>query len=352
MIRQTQAMTPPNVSIIVVNWNGAKILPRCLAAITKQTFKDYEVIVVDNASEDGSADGIEENWPAIKVIRLKENRGFAAANNLGARKAQGRWLALLNNDAFPKKDWLENLLTAAQSNQSFSFFASCLIQANAPEYLDSSGDICHISGLAWNRGRGRSIKEAGLNKQSIESNEVFSPCAAAGFYLRADFLQAGGFDENYFSHHEDVDLGFRMRLLGLRCLYVPDAVAEHVGSASFGGEGAKTIYQTHRNMVWTYLKNMPGNLVWRYLPAHLLANLVFLVYYSLNGQAKAIWQAKWDAWRGFGRVIRQRKEIQKRRQAHPDAIRKVLDHRLLSPYTLGKNAEIIQSWARRTGLNR
>ena len=335
----TDDTNSPSVSIIVVNWNGASILPRCLAAISAQTFTNYEVIVVDNASSDGSADEIEQRWPRVRVIRLEENSGFAAANNLAAQEARGHWLALLNNDAFPEAEWLANLVQAAKNQPAYACFASCLLQAHNPDYIDSSGDICHTSGLAWNRGKGRLHSE--LQGKSME---VFSPCAAAALYLREAFLLVGGFDNHYFSHHEDIDLGFRLRLLGWRCLLVPDAVAKHIGSASFGGEVPETIYRTHCNMVWTYFKNMPGYLVWRYLPAHLAANLVFLIYYSLKGQGKAIWHAKWDAWRNLPRVLKQRREIQERRTTSCEAIRQVLDHGLLNPYLLGKNAERLRSW--------
>ena len=342
---EKSAAQPPSISIIVVNWNGAQILPQCLAAISAQTIKDYEVIVVDNASGDGSADEIEKDWPGIQVLRLEKNIGFAAANNRAALLAKGRGLALLNNDAFPNANWLETLIAATQRHTEVVFFASCLVQAKEPNHIDSAGDICHISGLAWNRGHNQIVDRA-----ILKTEEVFSPCAAAGFYERNAFLQVGGFDEIYFSHHEDIDLGFRLRLFGWRCLYIPEAIVKHIGSASFGGENAQTIYQAHRNMVWTYFKNMPGHLVWQYLPAHLLANLIFLFYYSVSGQAKPIWRAKWDALKGLPKIFRMRRKIQILSKVHPNEIKQVLDHHLLSPYLLGKNADQIQRWARRIGI--
>jgi GT2 family glycosyltransferase len=300
------------VSVILVIWNSAVHLPRCLECLTTQTFKDFEVILVDNGSTDGSLDGVEDSWPALilRVERLGENKGFAAANNLGASLARGQWLALLNSDAFPEPDWLEKLLEAAENNPDFSFFASRQLIANAPHLLDGAGDAFHISGLAWRRYAGWPAAQSGL-----KAEEVFSPCAAAALYSRQAFWEAGGFDEDFFSYHEDVDLGFRLRLQGYRCLYVPEAVVHHIGSASTGRVSPFVIYHGHRNLVWTYIKNMPPVLFWLYLPLHLMMNLFFLLYFSINGQRKAIWHAKGEALRKLGIMLRKRKEIQHRRRA-------------------------------------
>lgn len=337
----------PEVSIIVVNWNGAAFLPRCLEAITAQTHQDYEIIVIDNASQDGSADGLLACWPGVRFVRLEANTGFAVANNLGARLARGQWLALVNNDAFPYPDWLENLIRAAKEHPQFSFFASRLIKAGDNNLMDGTGDVYHVSGLAWHRDHNRSSIQA-----HYSTEEVFSACAAAALYDREAFLEVGGFDEKYFSHHEDVDLGFRLRLRGYRCLYVPEAIVEHVGSASFGEESDLTIYQVHRNLVWAYFSDMPGSLVWRYLPAHIMANIIFLVYYTLRGQGRAIWKAKLDAMRGLPSVFRKRKLVQSARNVKIDEISQMMNHAWLSPYLLGKRSEHIMRVSRWFRLDR
>jgi GT2 family glycosyltransferase len=325
-------------SIVIVNWNGAKVLPRCLEAVRAQTYRDFEVILVDNASNDGSVDSLEERWPGVRLIRLDKNAGFAAANNLGAQQARGRWLALLNNDAFPEPDWLENLIDTACHHPEYAFFACCLVQAEKPDTIDGTGDILHTSGLAWHRDRNQPVNQA---RQSAD--EVFSACAAAALYDREAFLQVGGFDPAYFSHHEDVDLGFRLRLSGKRCLYVPDAVVHHIGSASFGFDSDRSIYQMHRNFIWTYVKNMPGCLFWRYLPAHLLANLVFILHYSLRGHGRAILNAKIDALRWLPEMKRVRRQIQQQRSTPPGEIARLLDRGWLSPYLLGRRGRHLRN---------
>ncbi len=315
------------VSIIIVNWNGAAVLPRCLAALRSQTYQNFELIVVDNGSADRSWEKLEEQWSGLKLIRFSENKGFAAANNEGSRHSSGDWLALLNSDAFPETDWLEKLIDAAIQYPKFSFFGSLLLQADNPELVDGTGDIFHISGLAWRRDYNKSITLA-----SKDSEEIFSPCAAAALFQRDAFLQVGGFDESYFSYHEDVDLGFRLRLRGHRCMYIPEAVVHHLGSATTGKKSDFAVYHGHRNLVWTYVKNMPGWLFWKYLPAHIFANIVFLIYYSFRGQSSAIWRAKWHALLGLPRELQKRKVIQNERLATGEEISRVLEHDWLNPY--------------------
>ena len=317
----------PAASLIIINWNGAQVLTHCLDAVASQTFADFETIIVDNGSEDSSIDGLEKSHPDVQVIKLGKNRGFAFANNVGVREARGKWIGLINNDAYPDPDWLSNLMTAASgSDSAFASFASRLIQSEDPTRLDGAGDVYHMGGLAWRRYHNRPVQLVGR-----VAEEVFSPCAAAALYSRKAFSDVGGFDEEFFSYHEDVDIGFRLRLQGYRCLYVPNAIVKHVGSASLGRRSSFAIYHGHRNMVWTYLKNMPGPLFWKYLPAALLANLQFLCYYSLKGYGRAIWKAKIDALRGSSAMLQKRREIQRTARVTPADIDRAIDHGWFGP---------------------
>jgi len=308
-------------------------LPRCLEALSSQTFKDFEIVVVDNGSVDGSAAYLKTHHPLVTVIELEENLGFAVACNIGAQQSQAKWLALLNNDAFPEPNWLAALMNAVERCPEFSFFASRLIKAAEPTLMDGVGDSYHISGMAWRRYFNFPV--GGINHRF---EEVFSPCGAAAFYDRDAFLEVGGFDEDYTSYHEDVDLGFRLRLQGHRCLYVPDAVVKHIGSASYGVQSDSQVYHGHRNLVWSYFQNMPGWLFWKYLPAHLIANLIFLLYYTFNGHPRAIWRAKIDAIRGLPVALKKRKEIQKSRKVSLNEISTAFEHGWLEPYLLGFRA--------------
>jgi GT2 family glycosyltransferase len=328
----SQPAPSPLISVVLVTWNSAAHLPRCLESLAAQTFKDFEVMLIDNGSTDGCLEGVEDRWSGLKirVERLGENKGFAAANNLGARLARGQWLALLNSDAFPEPGWLEELLKAAGDNPGFSFFASRQLQANAPQLLDGAGDALHISGLAWRRYAGFPAAQFGL-----EPVEVFSPCAAAALYSSRAYLQVGGFDETFFSYHEDVDLGFRLRLQGFRCLYVPGAVVYHVGSATVGAQSDFALYHWQRNFIWSFVQNMPSAVLWRAFPSHLVANFFHQFTYTLHGRGSILWKGKQDALRGLSRALRKRREIQKTRKCTRAELLRVMERGLLQPYLLG-----------------
>lgn len=320
--------TVPLVSIVILTWNSASHLPVCLSALSQQTMQDVEIIFVDNGSTDGSLDLLETlrlNFP-MRTERLRSNRGFAAANNLGARLAQGRWLALLNADAYPESHWLENLIKAAEQNPQFNFFSSRQLQADTPEVLDGAGDAYHISGLAWRQGYNLPAEAQGL-----QTGEVFGACAAAALYRTQDFLHVGGFDETYFSYYEDVDLSFRLRLAGGRCLYVSDAVVHHVGSASTGKTSDFVYHHVHRNLVWTYLKNMPGALFWLFLPLHMAVNLYVSMQVWIKEGRSIVFKAKLDALRALPSVIRMRRQVQNMRKVSLRELYRVMSKAVPAP---------------------
>lgn len=319
----------PAISIIIVTWNSNKVLSRCIDRLKMQSARDFEVILVDNGSspyniqfENEFSDDIQ-----VKARFLESNLGFAVANNIGVQLARGEWIVLLNADAYPESDWLENLLKAAEQNPQYNFFSSRQIQYNDPHLLDGAGDEYHVSGLAWRRFYNHVEKEYGL-----EQTEVFGACAAAAMYRKEDFLKVGGFDEDYFSYFEDVDLSFRLRLAGGRCLYVPTAVVHHVGSASTGKLSDFVVYYGHRNLVWTFFKDMPGILFWVYLPLHLLMNLFFFLSFIFKGKGSAIFRAKWDAFRMLPRILKKRKQIQVSRKIPYQEILEFMRKGILDPY--------------------
>ncbi len=299
-------MSTTAITVLIVTWNSAQTLPRCLACLQEQTCRDFDVMVVDNGSTDGGTTGLAQAHPGLPLTlhSLAHNQGFAAANNLGAGLAGGEWLALLNADAFPEPGWLASLVDAARRDPDCPWFASRLLRADTPGVLDGEGDAVHPSGLAWRRNHGRQAGAPG------GVQEVFSACAAACFIRRQAFLDAGGFDEAYFAYHEDVDLGFRLRLRGGRCLLVSEAAVRHVGSASSGAGSDLPLYHGHRNLVWTFFKDMPTALLVLYLPAHLAMTLAYLCYFPLIGKGGTFLRAKRDALRRLPEVLRQRRLIQ------------------------------------------
>jgi GT2 family glycosyltransferase len=305
------AGTAERVAVVIVNLNAGGLLDRALAALARQAVPPARTIVVDNASSDGSVDGVERRHPGVEVVRLGRNAGFAGANNVGVRAAEGcGWVALLNPDAFPEPDWLAVLLEATRRRPEYAFFGSRLLRADDPRELDGAGDAYHVSGMAWRREHGRPASVAGRAEQ-----EVFSPCAAAALYRRDAFLGVGGFEERFFCYYEDNDLSFRLRLAGHRCLYVPDAVVHHVGSAIAGADSEFTVYHSQRNLIWTYVRNMPAPLLWLYLPQHLLVNVLGLAWYVSIGRGRAVLRGQRDALLGLPRALRERRALQRARRA-------------------------------------
>jgi GT2 family glycosyltransferase len=230
--------------------------------------------------------------------------GFAAANNRAFELCREcEYVALLNPDAFPEPGWLEALARAAAETPRAASFASCMLKADDPQVLDGTGDAYHVSGLVWRIGHGEPRRESARK-------EVFAACAAAALYRLSDVQSVGGFDEAYFCYNEDVDLGFRLRLKGRPCLYVPDAVVRHVGSAVTGRHSDFSLFHGHRNLVWTFFKNMPTGLLLRFVWQHLLMTVVSLVVLSIRYRTLSVVRAKWAAVLGMGRVLELRKSVQ------------------------------------------
>ncbi len=314
------------IAAIIINWNAGIHLRQTLDALAVQRRPADRVILVDNASTDGSID-IARASAGVEVIALDRNTGFAEANNIAARAATDcDWLAFLNPDAFPEPGWLERLAAAAIAHRDVTMFASELRLAADPARLDGAGDAYHVSGLAWRMGHGQ------LAPDGDEPRDVFSPCAAAALVRRDVFEDVGGFDTSFFCYAEDVDLAFRLRLRGHRCLYIPGARVLHVGAGTTGPRSAFAIYHGHRNLVWAWLKNMPGWRIWWYAPQHLLLTVVSLARFGLSGHAGIIVRAKWDALVGVPRTLAERRRVQRTRVTPPRVVLAAMTHGWLTPY--------------------
>jgi len=315
------------VAVLIVNWNAGAYLEAALAALAAQRRPADRILVVDNSSTDGSREAIARH-PRVELIALNENVGFAAGNNIAAAAATDcDWLAFLNPDAFPEPEWLERLMRAAEEHPDVAMFASELRLASDPSKLDGTGDAYHVSGLPWRIAHGQRAPS-----NPAEPQEVFSPCAAAALVRRDTFDKVHGFDPSFFCYLEDVDLAFRLRLLGHRCLYVPGAVVRHVGSGTTGTRSAFAIYHGHRNLVWTWVKNMPGWRVWLYAPQHLLLTLISLLRFGAIRHGRTILRAKIDALAGLRGALSARRKVQRTRTATDRQVVAAMSHGWLTPY--------------------
>lgn len=257
------AVAEPWASVVIVAYNSGALLQDCVDALSRQTMPDFEAIIVDNASSDGSTHALHLPDARFRLVSAGANLGFAGGTNLGIESARAPWIATLNPDAAPAPDWLAALRRATGRHPDITMFGSTQIDASNLDRLDGCGDAYSFLGLSWRACHGHPAIDV------PPEGETFAPCAAAALY-RSDVLDAvGKFDERFFCYCEDVDLAFRIRLRSGKCIQVPDAVVRHVGSAITGPESYFTLYHSARNRVWLMLKNMPPALLTVLLPAHL-----------------------------------------------------------------------------------
>jgi GT2 family glycosyltransferase len=314
----------PVVSLVIVNWNGRQFLDVCLEAVRAQEGVVFETILVDNASTDGSADHVAQRFPWVRVVRLAENRGFAGGNNAGVREARGRFVALLNNDTAAGPGWLRSLLGGVDEAAGFALVSSRVVYMHDPDVVDSAGDGLLRWGGAFKHHHGGPAADVG------ESREVFGVCGAACLMPKAVFDELGGFDEDFFASHEDVDLSYRARLRGYRCRYVADSIVQHHGSATIGRVSPFAVFQGQRNLEWMYFKNTPGTLLARTLPGHAVYTVAAAAHFARLGLFIVFLKAKLAAAAGLPRVLRQRGEIQRRRRVGAEAIVPLLESRWLA----------------------
>ena len=309
----------PDVSIVIVTWNGREHLDACLAAVAAQQGVVAETILVDNGSTDGTVEHVRTWYPWVRLVPLTENRGFAAGTNAGAREARGRFVALLNNDTVPDAGWLRALLASVDESGPFLLATSLVVYMHDPQRVDSAGDGLLRAGGAFKRHHGERVDSA------LEPAEVFGVCGAACLMPRRVFEELRGFDEDFFASHEDVDLSYRARLLGYRCRYVPGAVVRHRGSATIGRVSAFGVFHGQRNLEWVFVKNTPGALMLRTLPAHLVYTAAAGLHFARMGRLGPFLRAKMAAAGGLGRMLRKRAEVQRTRRVGAEAIAPLLE---------------------------
>jgi N-acetylglucosaminyl-diphospho-decaprenol L-rhamnosyltransferase len=304
-----------DVSVVVVTYDSGPTLGRCLAALRAQTVQDFEVILSDNSSRDGAAQAAAAADPALVLLDNRANLGFAAANNRAADRARGRWLVLLNPDAYAEPDFIQTLLAAAADHPGVRCFTARQRMAEDPTRLDGLGDAMTVIGFPFRGDYGNP------DPGQIGPAEVFSPCGAAMMIDRALFLELGGFDERFFCYCEDVDLGYRLRLRGEPVLLAPHAAVRHEGSVTTGGRRSDfSLYHGARNRLWLYVKDTPPLLFWLTLPFHLLATAGAWLRAVVQGHAGPVERGLEDAIKGLPDIWRSRREVQRTRKASSDNI--------------------------------
>jgi GT2 family glycosyltransferase len=321
------------VSVIVVNWNRRDLLRACLKSLELQTETDFEITVVDNGSMDGSPEMVERQYPAVRLIRNRENLGFCAANNQGIQESQAEFIALLNNDAEAEPGWLEALLAVFEGRPDCGMAASKILVYEDPVRIDKAGHLIYPDGQ--NRGRGSGELDRGQYDRSVET---LWPDGCAAMYRREMLAAIGGFDEDLFAYADDAELGLRARIAGWNCIYAPRAVVRHHRGATLGLNSGRRLELIERNRVLLAAKLFPWSLLCLN-PLYYLARILSGMWEAARGRgdsalypgsagkltiAAALIRGDWQALLLLPRMLRKRREIERIRKLSPRQVRELI----------------------------
>ncbi len=254
------------LSVIIPNWNGMRLnlLPTCLNALRQQTFRDFETIVVDDCSTDGSQGFVGQVYPEVRLLAREKNRGFAPAVNAGIRAARGDVIVLLNNDTEADPHWLEEIARALSKNPRAGIVACKLKLFDQRDRIHSAGDFYRVDGIPGNRGVWEEDRGQYDDARGVASSlsPCFGACGGAAAYRKAMLDEIGLFDEELVSNLEDVDMNWRARWAGYPIVYAPRAVVYHRVSAT--GGGAYGSFYVGRNFICVLAKDYPASLWKKY----------------------------------------------------------------------------------------
>ena len=312
---------------MIVNWNRADLLRLCLESLERQTLRNFEVIVVDNGSEDDSA-AVARGFSGapVRLIQNKQNQGFCRANNQGIDVAGGEYVALLNNDAEADADWLERLVEACAADPGIGMVAAKIVVAESPETIDKVGHLIYPDGQ--NRGRGHGEIDRG---QFDTPEEVAWPDGCAALYRKAMLDETGGFDEDFFAYADDAELGLRGRIAGWRAVSAPRARVRHRRGETLGRYSTKRLFLIERNRIWLVAKLFPLRM-WPAVPFYFGLRLAAGAWAAARGQGDAahaaaqlspigllqcLLRANWAALVGLPKMLRKRRRIASMRRLSP-----------------------------------
>lgn len=266
------------VSVIIPNYNGIAYLDGVLATLERQTIKNYEVILVDNGSTDGSSSFVMANYPWVHLIELPENFGFCRAVNEGIRMARAPYVVLLNNDTEVEPDFLEEMAAALRRHKKAFSCAAKMVQFHDRDRLDDAGNYYCALGWSYARGKGKNIHTY------EKEQKIFAACGGAAIYRRKVFDKIGMFDEEHFAYLEDMDVGYRARIHGYENWYAPDAMVYHVGSGTSGSRYNQfKIRYSSRNNIYLIYKNMPLLQIIINLPFLVAGFGIKILFFTLKG---------------------------------------------------------------------
>ncbi len=268
------------VTVVIPNYNGEKYIKRCLTALTKQSFKDFDVIIVDNDSEDESMKLVDKYSSQLHItkIYLDNNYGFSRAVNEGIKASTSEYVILLNNDAYAAMRFIENLYIAISADESVFAAQALMLQEANHNLIDSAGDVFLPMGWAW------SPKRDKVYRGHMKDREIFSACAGAAIYRKSVFEEIGYFDEAFFAYLEDMDISYRARLAGYKCVLASESKVLHVGSGASGSRhNSFKVGLAARNSMLVMYKNMPLWQIMFNLPVIFMGFVIKAAYFAGKG---------------------------------------------------------------------
>ncbi len=297
----------PKATVVIPNYNGLRFLPKCIEALRRQTVSSFEILVVENASSDGSLEWLREN--DVPFLRNSTNLGFAGGVNVGIRAVNTPYVILLNNDTEAEPEFVEALLAAIEKDRRIFSVSSMMLRHQDPGQIDDAGDSMSLMGWSFQRGTEEPREDYS------RGCEVFSACAGAAIYRMEYFRETGLFDEAYFAYHEDMDLAWRARLRGYKNIYCPEARVLHYGSATSGSKyNAFKVRLSSRNHIWLMYKNQPDFLLILHAPWLLAGLLIKAVFFMRKGFFLPWISGTWEGLMHLDRVKRvQFEEVPPRR---------------------------------------
>lgn len=311
-------------SVIIPNWNGRHHLEECLQSLQRQSFRNYEVVLVDNASRDGSVPFVREHFPGVSILELGENHGFAGGVNAGIRASRGEYVVLLNNDTAVERDWLSHLDRAVTENRHIWLFASLLVNYYDHSLVDSAGDAFDLCLGPYKIGEREPVR------QHLSRRLIFGACGGGGCYRRELFDRIGLFDEDFFAYFEDSDLSFRANWSGLRCLAVPEAVIYHkVGGTSDADRASRDRFDVmrRRNYIFLIVKNYPLEFLARYAPFIVASHCLTFLTMMLRGRIGVALSTQLEIVKGLPGMLTKRRRIMARRRITNAAMKSLCCHK-------------------------
>ncbi len=314
----------PKVTILIPNYNGKKWLAQCLPTVEKSTYRNKEIVVVNNGSTDDSAEFLKKNYPNVRVIEIKKNRGYAGANNFGVGKAFGKYVLLLNNDTQVTSSFLEPLVEKMEEDKGIGAIQPQIRSMTNKDLIDSIGSFFTFTGFLYHYGYFQPVKFKKYQKEL----SVYSVKGACFLMKRKDYIDLGGIDESFVTYVEESDLCHRILLSGKKIIYVPQSIVYHFGGGdmSIMTKSEVVIFRSFRNRFVSYIKNLSMKKLILVLPIHLLLCELLIIMSIFRGKfkqaiASQVGVVGWIP--NISSILKQRKYIQSR-------IRKISDDKLFA----------------------